>query len=103
MDDKIFAKGIYFGKPHPNAPDFIKGKIDIKAEDAIEFIKEHANYKGYVNLDLKESKAGNLYLELNTFVPSDSGPDEEPPADMQDKAEHMDFDETHDINPKELF
>ncbi len=91
MDEKTFAKGIYFGKPHPNAPDFVKGKIDIKVDDLMLFLKEHENEKGYVNLDLKESKAGKLYLELNTFKP-------QPPKDMQDKAEHMDHEETHDIN-----
>ncbi len=92
-NEKTFAKGIYFGKPHPNAPDFVKGKIDIKVDDLLIFLKEHENDKGYVNLDLKESKGGKLYLELNTFVP----------RDMQDKAEHMDFDETHGINSKDLF
>jgi hypothetical protein len=93
MDEKIFAQGIYFNKPRDGAPDFVKGRIDIKSDEAIGFITEHTNEKGYVNLDLKESKAGKLYLELNTFKPV--------PQDMKDKSEHMDYDETHDIN-KEL-
>ncbi len=91
--DKIFAKGMFFNKPREGAPDFVKGKIDIKVDEFLLFLKENENQKGYVNLDLKESKGGKLYLELNTFVPKD----------MQDKAEHMDFDETHGINTNDLF
>ncbi len=88
MDEKIFAQGIYFNKPRDGAPDFVKGRIDIKSDDAIAFLTEHTNEKGYVNLDLKESRAGKLYLELNTFKPK-------VPQDMKGKAEHMDYDETH--------
>ncbi len=93
--DKTFAKGIFFNKPHQNAPDFVKGKIDIKVDELLTFLKEHENAKGYVNLDLKESKGGKLYLELNTFIPKD----------MQGREEHMDYNETHgeDINVKDLF
>ncbi len=98
--DKIFAKGIYFNKPHPNAPDFVKGKIDIKANEAIDFIKQNTNDSGYVNLDLKESKGGKLYLEVNTFTPKST---DEPPADMRGKEEHMDFEETHGIDPEQLW
>lgn len=71
MEEKeiTFAKGIYFNKPHENAPEFVKGKIDIKADEAIEFINANKNEKGYVNLDLLKSKQGKLYLKLNDFKP----------------------------------
>jgi hypothetical protein len=91
--DKIFAEGMFFNKPREGAPDFVKGKIDIKVDEFLLFLNKNKNQKGYVNLDLKESKGGKLYLELNTFVPKD----------MQDRAEHMDFEETHGINPNDLF
>jgi hypothetical protein len=65
--DKIFAEGIYFDKPREGAPDFVKGNISIKVAEFIEFAKKHEKKSGYVNLDLKKSKAGKLYLELNTY------------------------------------
>lgn len=67
MADKIFAQGFRFNRPHEKAPDFIKGSISIKADEAIEFIKKHQNEKGWLNIDLKKSQSGTLYLELNTF------------------------------------
>lgn len=65
----IFADGIRFAKPREGAPEFIKGNISIKADDFITFLQTHKNEKGWVNIDLKKSKGGNLYLELNTFQP----------------------------------
>lgn len=67
--DKIFAKGIYFDKPREGAPEFIRGRISIKVVDAIPFLEMFQSNAGYVNLDLKKSKEGKLYLELNQFVP----------------------------------
>ena len=67
---KIFAKGIYFEKPKEGSPEFIRGKINIKVADAIPFLEMYASNAGYVNLDLKKSKEGKLYLELNTWKPT---------------------------------
>lgn len=64
------AKGIYFDKPREGAPDFVKGRISIKVEDAIEMLNEYKNDKGYVNLDLLQSKdKKKLYLTVNTWKP----------------------------------
>lgn len=68
--DNTFPKGIFFNPRTPNMPDFVKGKISIKAEDAIPWIKANANEKGYVNIDLLKSKEGKLYLKVNSFVPN---------------------------------
>lgn len=67
--EKIFPKGIYFERPREGAPEFIKGRINIKVPELIPFIQANQNNAGYVNLDLKKSKEGKLYLELNTFTP----------------------------------
>lgn len=67
MTDKIFAKGFYGNKPRAAAPSFIKGSISIKTADAIEFLKEHTNEKGYVNLDILEGKENKLNIVLNTY------------------------------------
>jgi len=63
--DKIFAKGFSF-KRNDNAPEFVVGKLSIKADEAIQFIKENSS-NGWVNLDIKKSKEGKFYIELDTF------------------------------------
>ena len=91
MTEKIFADGIYFDAPREGAPEFVKGKVSIKVDKALLFLKQHENEKGYVNLDLLKSKEGKLYFQLNTWVP----------RDMQGKEEHMDFGETRQISKEE--
>lgn len=63
----IFADGMIFKKPHEKAPEFIKGNISIKSKDFVAFLKKHTKEDGWVNLDLKKSREGKLYLALNTF------------------------------------
>lgn len=68
MAEKIFADGFRFEKPREGAPEFVKGRISIKAPEAIAFLQRYQSNAGWVNLDLKKSKEkGTLYLELNTF------------------------------------
>lgn len=64
-----FPEGIFFNKPHEKAPDFVKGTIDIKVEQAVQWLKENANDSGYVKLDLKIAKSGNPYLSHNDWQP----------------------------------
>lgn len=78
--ENVFAKGMFVEKPSEKAPEFIKAKISFKVADVIEFLKEHENNAGYVNCDLKESKEGKLYLQLNTFKV-------EKPKGMEEKGE----------------
>lgn len=79
--EKIWAKGIRFEKPKAGLPEFIKGKLSFKVDDAIQFLNEHKDERGWVNLDLKKSKEkGTLYLELNTYkkkTQEDSDEDQE--------------------------
>lgn len=67
METKIFAKGINF-KRADNTPNWIIGKLSIKADEAIEFIKSNSK-NGWVNLDIKESykDKSKFYCELNTW------------------------------------
>jgi hypothetical protein len=69
MADKIFADGFRFERPREGAPEFVKGKLSIKVPEAVAFLQLHQTNAGWVNLDLKKSKKGTLYLELNTFSP----------------------------------
>lgn len=66
-ETKIFATGFSF-KRNENAPDFVVGKQSIKVDEAVAFLQ--ANQKnGWVNLDVKQAKGGNYYLELDTWEP----------------------------------
>ena len=76
--EKIFVDGMRFEKPNEKAPEWVKGKISIKADKLIEFIEKHKSAKGWLNIDLKKAKSGALYLELNTWASGKSeNPDEE--------------------------
>lgn len=67
--EKVFGDGIWFDRPSPNAPSFVKGKLSVNVRKFKDFLDTYTNEKGYCNLDLLESKAGDkLYFSLNTYV-----------------------------------
>lgn len=68
MGDIEFAGGIYPKAPQANAPDFVKGQIKIKLSDAIAFLEEKRKLGNeWLDLDIKESKAGKWYASVNTY------------------------------------
>ncbi len=69
MSEKIFVDGMIFKKPRQGAPDFVKGSVSVKVDDFGAFMTKHQK-KGWLNADLKQSKEGKLYLELNTWEPN---------------------------------
>ena len=73
QDEKIFADGFSF-KRSEKAPDFVVGRLSIKADEAIAFIRENEK-KGWVNLNIKTARSGNHYVELDTYEPSESKPE----------------------------
>lgn len=66
-EEKIFADGFSF-KRNENAPDFVVGRVSIKVDDAVAFMKQNAK-NGWLNLDVKQARSGNYYMELDTFEP----------------------------------
>jgi hypothetical protein len=66
--DKIFADGFSF-KRRENAPEFVIGCMSVKVDTAIEFLKSNQK-NGWCNLDVKIARSGNMYVELDTFVPN---------------------------------
>ena len=71
-NEPIFLDGVFFDKPREGAPDFVKGKMAIQPEKLIAFLKnniEHLSPKGWINFDLKQSKSGSLYFQVNTWKP----------------------------------
>ncbi len=68
-EQKVFAKGLW-AKRHDKAPDFVIASLSFKTEDFAQFLKEHTNDKGYVNLQILKSKEhGKFNATLDTFVP----------------------------------
>jgi hypothetical protein len=69
-EQSTLAAGFFFERPKEGAPSFVKGKLSVQAEKAIEFINTHKNDRGYINLDLLEAReTKKLYLALNTWKP----------------------------------
>jgi hypothetical protein len=67
MEEKLFADGFSF-KRNENAPEFVAGRLSIKVDDAINFMKKHQK-NGWINLNVKKARTGNFYLELDTYTP----------------------------------
>ena len=65
MSSDIFIKGLIYKIPN-KAPEFVKGKISIKVDEFIEFLKQHGK-NNWVNIDLNISKSGKPYAKLNTW------------------------------------
>ena len=84
--EKIFADGFSF-KTRENQPDFVVGRLSIKVEDALSFLKERAD-NGWVNLNINKARSGNYYCELDTWKPdskqntNESTPKEEVKEDL---------------------
>jgi hypothetical protein len=68
QDEKIFAEGFSF-KRNEKAPDFVVGRLSLKVDDAIAFIRDHQK-NGWVNLNIKTARSGNHYVELDTYEPT---------------------------------
>lgn len=67
-EEKIFADGFSF-KRNEKAPDFVVGRLSIKADDGVAFIRQHEK-GGWVNLNVKTARSGNYYIELDTYEPT---------------------------------
>lgn len=65
----IFVDGMFFKAPDEKTKEkapWVKGHLSIKIADFIPFIRAYKD-EAWLNIDLKKSKGGKLYLELNTY------------------------------------
>jgi len=76
--EKIFADGFSF-KRNDNAPQFVVGRLSMKVEEAIVFLKSNAK-NGWVNVDVKQAQSGNYYCELDTWEAKPQGNNQAKPA-----------------------
>ena len=67
--EKVFADGFSFST-REGQPDFVIGRVSVKIEDAMPFLKEHGAKRGWVNLNILTGRSGKPYIELDTFEPN---------------------------------
>jgi predicted membrane-bound spermidine synthase len=72
MSEKKFAKGFYGSMKAQNAPSFVLGRLSIKVDDAIQWLQENKNEKGYVNIDINEGRDNKLSIFLNEYKPKNN-------------------------------
>lgn len=68
--EKQFVEGLFTSR-RENAPDFVLANLSFKTDSFIEWLKDHTNAKGYCNIDVKRSKNGTIYSELNDWKPQE--------------------------------
>ena len=80
--ETVFLDGFLFKRPRAGCPDFVKGEMSIKVEEAIAFLQKNAK-NGWLNADLLASKDNTkLYFKLNTWEkPVDNA---QPPTEQTD-------------------
>ena len=88
-EDKIFADGFSF-KTRENQPYFVVGRLSIKVEDALAFLKERAS-DGWVNLNINKARSGNYYCELDTLKPNQDNNKTPKEAVTQETKEDLPF------------
>jgi hypothetical protein len=64
--ETIFADGVRVSKPSEKAPDFIKALVGINIGDFVVWAGKHSK-NGWVNLNIKESKNGKFYADLDQY------------------------------------
>ena len=87
MSEPIFADGFILKAPHDKAPDYIKGSISVKVDEAIAFLEMHKDAKGWVNLDLKVAKNDKWYIQKNEWKPEKKA--ETSPSELPDYTEEV--------------
>lgn len=82
--EKIFTSGLFVNPPHDGAPDFVLSGIAI-TQGFLDWAKDHPQYfneKGYLKVDLLQSKEGKGYAVVNTYGLNIDTPKKEEPAPL---------------------
>jgi len=67
MSDVEFVDGLIIKAPSERAPDFVKCSISIKRKDLGNWLRGKED--DWINLDVKVSKKGKWYAEVNNWKP----------------------------------
>ena len=80
MNEKVFTEGIIFKLPSDRAPEFVRGSISFKTEEAINWITQHTENE-WCNIDLLVGRNGKPYSALNTYKPNQDTAEYSPKTD----------------------
>lgn len=67
MSEKEFVDGLLVKPPVSGAPDFVKCAISIKRKDLGNWLR--GKEEDWINIDVKVSKKGKWYAEVNNWKP----------------------------------
>src|SRR3990167_6092136 len=95
MTDK-FITGLYVKPPHEKAPDYVKCKISLKRAEVAAYLASQS--EEWINLDVKVSKDGKWYAEINTWKPQGKDEDVKKP-EQKPQANHVTDDFVEDDIP----
>ena len=98
-EEKIFADGMSFQRKEneyliplgESEQGFILGRLSIKAEDFIAWLKANTNKSGWANINIKKSRGGNFYCDLDTWEPDKSVMDTKKATAKKKPAEDLPF------------
>lgn len=67
------ATGFFANELSPKTPDWVKANIGIKVSDAIKFLQENQDEKGYVRIKvLTSQQTGKPYCAIDRWKPGNS-------------------------------
>jgi len=66
-----FVDGLIIKEPRQGAPEFIKGSISIKRQELIAWLS--GKQDDWINVDIKVSKGGKWYAQVNSWKPENGG------------------------------
>lgn len=73
MSDPIFVDGLRIFAPKDNQPEFVKAAISINKADLMRLLhNREANDKGEIRIDVKQSRKGSWYCQVNDWKPDRS-------------------------------
>ena len=81
-DKKEFCKGLYFNETdltkniETNEKQFIFFKVSIRKKELIEYLESQNNDDDWTNVDIKRSRTGKFYGEVNTYKREDNSIDQ---------------------------
>jgi len=90
MADKEFPVGMNV-KRRNNAPEFVICNLGFKQEEFAEYLRQKQK-NGWVNIDIKRSKSGKLYADLDTWEPNQQNQQNQQPASNYGVAPELDDD-----------
>lgn len=71
--EKIFVEGLISKKVGEKAPDWILGSLSINVQSLTNWLNttgQKVQKDGWINMDIKKSKEGKRYIEVNTYNPN---------------------------------